>query len=73
MTKMPGRPLFDQRYWDMATDIREDICRKFMDVLRNIYALGIEPIDCGLRNIMWDPDTKTWLVQLQALFRPYLI
>lgn len=25
---------------------------------RSIYAKGIEPVDCGLRNILWERETK---------------
>lgn len=27
---------------------------------RAIYKLGMQPLDRALRNIMWDPETKTW-------------
>ncbi|OAL37465.1 hypothetical protein AYO20_03314 [Fonsecaea nubica] len=58
MTKMPGDSLFNMYYWGMATEERHDITQKFLVALRWIYAQGIEPVDCGLRNILWDPETK---------------
>lgn len=56
MTRVPGRPLFEQKYWEMSAEAREVIVGKFMGVLRGVYASGVEPIDCGLRNVMWDAD-----------------
>ncbi|KIW83504.1 hypothetical protein Z517_02749 [Fonsecaea pedrosoi CBS 271.37] len=58
MTKMPGDSLFNMYYWGMTTEERHDITQKFLVALRWIYAQGIEPVDCGLRNILWDPETK---------------
>ena len=59
MTKMPGQPLFNQKYWEKSTAEREEIGAKFLKVLAGVYGLGIEPIDCGLRNVMWEPESRT--------------
>lgn len=56
MTLMPGLPLFAQNYWNKPAAEREEIVGKFMRALNGVYALGIEPIDCGLRNVMWDGE-----------------
>lgn len=29
-------------------------------VRRAIYDLGIEPVDCALRNVLWEHETKRW-------------
>ncbi|ETN39082.1 uncharacterized protein HMPREF1541_05304 [Cyphellophora europaea CBS 101466] len=59
MTKMPGQPVFNQKYWEKSDAERTEIGEKFLHALRSVYALGIEPADCGLRNVMWDAETKT--------------
>ncbi|OQV09065.1 hypothetical protein CLAIMM_13243 [Cladophialophora immunda] len=58
MTKMPGDSLFNMYYWGMTTEERNEISQKFLVALKWIYAQGIEPVDCGLRNILWERDTK---------------
>jgi hypothetical protein len=30
---------------------------------RSIYALGIEPVDCALRNVLWERETRRWWVK----------
>ncbi|KAJ9651315.1 hypothetical protein H2198_009409 [Neophaeococcomyces mojaviensis] len=57
MTKMPGSSLFGT-YWNMPGGEREAIVKGALDALRSIYALGIEPVDRGMRNVIWDPTTK---------------
>ncbi|KAK5087852.1 hypothetical protein LTS08_008375 [Lithohypha guttulata] len=57
MTKMPGYALFG-KYWNMSTQDRDEIIPKAAEALRSIYALGIEPVDRGMRNVIWDPDMK---------------
>lgn len=57
MTKMPGMPLFGS-YWNMPTSDREQVIQHSVQALQSIYALGIEPIDRGLRNIIWDTESK---------------
>ena len=60
MTKLPGHSLFT-RYWNITTTSqaeRDEILPHAVAALRAINALGIEPIDRGLRNVMWDPETK---------------
>lgn len=59
MTKMPGQPLFNQKYWEKSEAERGEIGAKFLKVLAGVYGMGIEPIDCGLRNVMWDAETGT--------------
>jgi len=57
MTKMPGISLFG-KYWKMLSRDRDDIVKSTLEALRSIYALGVQPVDRGMRNIIWDPDTK---------------
>lgn len=58
MTKMPGDSLHNLYFWGMAEDEREEIVQKFLVALRSIYTLGIEPVDCALRNVLWERETK---------------
>ncbi|KIW91979.1 uncharacterized protein Z519_06961 [Cladophialophora bantiana CBS 173.52] len=58
MTKMPGDSLFNMYYWGMPTEERDEITQKFLVALKWIHAQGIEPVDCGLRNILWERETK---------------
>ncbi|KAK5306451.1 hypothetical protein LTR99_002142 [Exophiala xenobiotica] len=60
MTKMPGDSLHNLYFWGMAEDEREEIVQKFLVALRSIYTLGIEPVDCALRNVLWERETKRW-------------
>jgi hypothetical protein len=59
MTKVPGHALFT-RYWGgaMTQPERDEIVPKAVAALRAIHALGVEPIDRGLRNVMWDGETR---------------
>lgn len=57
MTKMPGSSLFG-KFWNMPTVEREEIVSKSLTALRSIHELGIEPVDRGLRNVIWDGKTK---------------
>ncbi|KAF2096868.1 hypothetical protein NA57DRAFT_78457 [Rhizodiscina lignyota] len=59
MNKIPGDTLFNLHFWGLPEDERRDIVQKFLKILRTIYELGIQPEDRGLRNIMWDRETKT--------------
>jgi len=59
MSKMPGDSLWNLYYWGMSTEERKEITEKFLVALRSIYDQGIEPVDCGLRNILWDKETMT--------------
>lgn len=57
MTKLPGQSLFG-KYWNVSQQERDEITPKAVEALRSIYALGIEPVDRGLRNVIWQPETK---------------
>lgn len=57
MTKLPGQSLFG-KFWNMTQQERDEITPKALEALRSIYALGIEPVDRGLRNVIWHPETK---------------
>ena len=61
MTKMPGKNLYPGwKYWDLQPSDRDQIIPKFLKALRAIYALGVEPIDRGLRNVIWEKETEAW-------------
>jgi hypothetical protein len=62
MTALPGSTLFSLNYWglEMKDDERDVIKREFLIALRGVYAAGVEPVDRGLRNIMWDGVGKKW-------------
>lgn len=57
MNKMPGISLFG-KYWNMTNAEREEITTKSLQALRAIYSLGIEPVDRGMRNVIWDAENK---------------
>ena len=57
MTKMQGHALFG-KFWNMSAAEREEIVPKAVKALHSIYMLGIEPVDRGLRNLIWDPESK---------------
>lgn len=57
MTKLPGISLFG-KYWNFTPEQREEIVPKAVKALHSIYMLGIEPVDRGLRNVIWEPETK---------------
>jgi hypothetical protein len=58
MTKMPGSSMFG-RYWSAYVGSeRDEIAQVFLEALKSIYALGIEPKDCALRNVLWEEETK---------------
>lgn len=42
----------------MTAQERDEIVPKAVKALRSVYALGIEPIDRGMRNVVWEPETK---------------
>ncbi|KIW16656.1 hypothetical protein PV08_03844 [Exophiala spinifera] len=58
MTKMPGDSLHNLYFWGMPEKERENIIQAFLVALRSIYALGIEPVDCALRNVLWERETE---------------
>ncbi|KAL2435178.1 hypothetical protein ABEF95_014259 [Exophiala dermatitidis] len=60
MTKMPGESLHDSHFWGQAfsDEERKEVQQKFLVALRAIYDLGIEPVDCALRNVLWEHETK---------------
>ncbi|EXJ57068.1 hypothetical protein A1O7_07412 [Cladophialophora yegresii CBS 114405] len=58
MTKMPGDSLWNMYYWGMSDEERKQIREKFLVALDWIYEQGIEPVDCGLRNILWERASK---------------
>ncbi|KAJ9615747.1 hypothetical protein H2200_001824 [Cladophialophora chaetospira] len=58
MSKLPGDSLFNMNYWGMPSEERKEITEKFVIALKWVYDQGIEPVDCGLRNILWDRETK---------------
>ncbi|KAF2717020.1 hypothetical protein K431DRAFT_167118 [Polychaeton citri CBS 116435] len=58
MTKLPGRTLYDLVYWSMPIEQRQKIQLAFLTSLKQVWALGIEPLDRALRNIMWDEETQ---------------
>jgi hypothetical protein len=62
MTALPGATLYSLNYWGMgmSQEERDVIKREFLVALRGVYAAGVEPIDRGLRNIMWDGVGKKW-------------
>ncbi|KAI1622359.1 hypothetical protein EDD37DRAFT_470201 [Exophiala viscosa] len=62
LTQMPGDSLHNLYYWGMSDEERQEIVQEFLIALRSIYALGIEPVDCALRNVLWEPETKRWYV-----------
>ena len=58
MTKMPGKALFDIRYVDFSKEKKDEISQIFLQALKSVYDLHIDPIDRGLRNVLWDPETR---------------
>jgi hypothetical protein len=66
MNKAPGSTLFALGYWNLTVEEREEISRAFLIKLREVYALGVEPVDRGLRNVLWDKESKTWYVSCQS-------
>ena len=42
----------------MSLADRDEIVPKAIEALRAIYAVGIEPMDRGMRNVIWDPETR---------------
>lgn len=58
MTKLPGFALFG-KYWNFSPEQRDEIVPRAVKALHSIYLLGIEPVDRGLRNVIWEPETKT--------------
>ncbi len=60
MTKMPGQTLYPGLgYWNLPSIEREEIVSAFLPALRAIYALGVEPVDRGLRNVLWERESRT--------------
>jgi hypothetical protein len=70
MSRLPGQPLFTLNYWSLPSTVHEVIRPKFLEILRAIYAAGVEPVDCGLRNVMWDEATQTCGIIDLELWRP---
>ncbi|KAK4947921.1 hypothetical protein LTR10_013429 [Elasticomyces elasticus] len=64
MTQMPGDSLHNLYYWGMSEEERQEIIQEFLVALTSIYALGIEPVDCALRNVLWERETKRWYVPM---------
>lgn len=58
MTKLPGYALFG-KFWNFTPEQREEIVPRAVKALHSVYLLGIEPVDRGLRNVIWEPETKT--------------
>lgn len=57
MTKLPGFALFG-KYWNMSKEERDEIVPKAIEALRAIYEIGVEPLDRGMRNVIWEPTSK---------------
>jgi len=70
MTQVPGDSLHNLHFWSMPAEERNEIADRFMVALKSIYALGIEPVDCALRNVLWDRETKRCTVIDFELWRP---
>ncbi|KAH6707921.1 hypothetical protein BKA61DRAFT_615956 [Leptodontidium sp. MPI-SDFR-AT-0119] len=58
MTLMPGVTLLDLGFWSLTSDEQEIIRAAFLKALKDIWRDGFVPYDRGLRNILWDKDTK---------------
>ena len=59
MTKMPGIDMFG-RFWSAYVGSeRDEISEHFLEGLKSVFALGIKPLDCALRNVLWEAETKT--------------
>ncbi|EME41459.1 hypothetical protein DOTSEDRAFT_81767 [Dothistroma septosporum NZE10] len=58
MTLLPGNHLMDLKFWSMDDADKEEIRSAFPIVLKSVWRLGIDPYDCALRNVMWEPKTK---------------
>lgn len=58
LTKLPGRNLYDLQYWSLPSTERDLIMDEFWRALQSIFDLGIEPIDRGLRNVLWERETN---------------
>ncbi|SMR53541.1 unnamed protein product [Zymoseptoria tritici ST99CH_1E4] len=59
MTLMPGKDVFDLKFWSMSDTEKEKIRDEFVVALKRVWRLGFEPYDCALRNILWDAETGT--------------
>lgn len=55
MNHFPGTSLFGV-FWNLPAPERDTITTKALQALRAIYNLGIEPVDRGLRNVIWDAE-----------------
>ena len=61
MSMMPGLTLYPElKYWNLMNEERDDIVRGFLGALKGVWDLGIEPVDRGLRNVLWEAESKTW-------------
>ena len=58
MTKMPGKALFDVRYVDFSKEQKDEISQVFLQALKAVHDLHIDPIDRGLRNVLWDSGMR---------------
>ncbi|PPJ59369.1 hypothetical protein CBER1_11708 [Cercospora berteroae] len=59
MTLMPGKDLMEAKFWSMPEEQQNRIRDAFRQVIKNVWALGMEPYDCALRNILWEEATET--------------
>ncbi|KAG4429664.1 hypothetical protein IFR05_014851 [Cadophora sp. M221] len=60
MTLMPGNTLLDLGFWGLTSDEQETIRTAFIAALKDVWRDGFIPYDRGLRNILWDEETKHW-------------
>lgn len=70
MTKMAGNALFDMRYVDFPKAKKDEITQIFLQALQSIYDLGVEPIDRGLRNVLWDEEARSCSIIDFELWNP---
>ncbi|RMZ80444.1 hypothetical protein DV737_g3009, partial [Chaetothyriales sp. CBS 132003] len=59
MTKLPGDALWG-RFWSptYTAEQRQEISQHFLRALQSVRALGVEPKDCALRNVLWAADSR---------------
>ncbi|CZT13531.1 uncharacterized protein RAG0_17028 [Rhynchosporium agropyri] len=58
MTLMPGKTLLDLGFWSLPLEVQTLIRTAFLATLREIWSEGFAPYDRGLRNILWDEETR---------------
>ncbi|KAI4912192.1 hypothetical protein J4E85_011126 [Alternaria conjuncta] len=68
MTRLPGKPLGLDSFCKAPRDERDLIREAFRAAWLAVVKIGVVPMDCALRNIMWDKDeSRCYIIDFEDI------